>query len=244
MKTTVIIPAFNEGAYIGETLHSLPADFVNPIVAVNGSSDETASIAESFGATVMNFEQQGKLPAIQQVLRHLGREALEPLMILDADTHPIMPRAWRNKMIQLLTVEPESPAVIGGPLWYDEAGIGCNAARWLIRCRTAYIARGGRVGQAGPNMGLYIQNEATLDKILALPHYWPGEDRAMIREIQSSGGTYTQPLNLTLHTVTRIPKGMPPLLKIVRSGHKAYQNLWNSDYENRSAPGSVPAKIV
>ncbi len=79
-KTPVIIAAFNEERYIGGTLQALPAAEVEPIVAVNGSTDSTAEIARSFGATTLEFEDQGKLPAQQAALRYLGDRALEPVL--------------------------------------------------------------------------------------------------------------------------------------------------------------------
>src|ERR1035441_5227722 len=231
MKTVVIIPAFNEENYIAQTLGSLPGDLVEPIVAVNGSSDNTANIAESFGATVMNFEQQGKLPAIQKVLRHLGKRAIDPLMILDADTHPVMPRRWPNTMIKLLTAEVKTPAVIGGPVWLSETDITSNSVRWLLRLRAAIrTTRDSRIGQAGPNMGLYIQNDATLEKILALPHYWPGEDRAIVGEILSSSGTYQQPFNPALHVVTRVHAGMPSIIERLQIGKEEYGDRFIENY--------------
>jgi glycosyltransferase involved in cell wall biosynthesis len=64
MKTPVIIPAYNEEQNIHKLLRSLPSELVDPIVAVNGSTDNTADIAESFGAKVYSLPEQGKLPAI------------------------------------------------------------------------------------------------------------------------------------------------------------------------------------
>lgn len=244
MKTTIIIPAFNEEKYIAETLNSLPGDLVDPIVAVNGSSDKTAEIAESLGAKVMDFEQQGKLPAVQNVLRHLGNRALKPLVILDADTHPVMPRRWHNAMIKLLTTEEATPAVIGGPVWFSETDMTSNSIRWLLRLRASIkTTRDSRIWQAGPNMGLYIQNKATLERILELPHYWPGEDQAIIREILRSPGTYKQPFNPALHTVTRIHAGMPSIRERLQIGRPAYNDRVTENYLSRAAPGSIPAKI-
>lgn len=76
MRAPVIIPALNEELYIGRTLEALPANRVEPLVAVNGSTDQTAQIAESFGVRVLDIESPGKLPAIQLALRALGNRAL------------------------------------------------------------------------------------------------------------------------------------------------------------------------
>src|SRR6266568_4712325 len=94
VKTPVIIPAYNEERNIARLLSVLPADLVEPIVAVNGSTDKTAEIAESFDVKVYDIPEQGKVPAIQYVLHHLGDRALDPLLVLDADNIPLFPRRW------------------------------------------------------------------------------------------------------------------------------------------------------
>lgn len=58
----VTITAYNEQELIGRALRRLPSDEVEPIVATNGSTDETADIARRFGAEVIELEERGKLP--------------------------------------------------------------------------------------------------------------------------------------------------------------------------------------
>ena len=56
----LIIPAFNEEAVITRTLAALPPGlFSQVIVAVNGSSDRTADLAHSAGATVVEIPARG-----------------------------------------------------------------------------------------------------------------------------------------------------------------------------------------
>ena len=98
MKTPVIIPAYNEELNIKTTLDSLPADLVEPYVMVNGSTDKTAQIAELTGAKVFNLIEQGRLPAVQYGLRQLGKLALEPLFMIDADTRLQFPNRWYARM--------------------------------------------------------------------------------------------------------------------------------------------------
>ena len=55
-RVTVIVPAFNEEGTIAETLRSLAGQTVRPaeiIVVDDGSTDGTAGVARSFGATVL-----------------------------------------------------------------------------------------------------------------------------------------------------------------------------------------------
>jgi hypothetical protein len=60
LRVSLIIPAFNEGEVIGDTLRRLPAGlFDQVIVAVNGSSDATAAIAREAGATAVEIAERG-----------------------------------------------------------------------------------------------------------------------------------------------------------------------------------------
>src|SRR5438874_618123 len=90
MSVLIIIAARNESRHVGESLDALSQQTYNvePIVVVNGSADKTADIARTAGAFVLESEE-GKMRAIQAGLRYLGRRALEPLLILDADTRPL-----------------------------------------------------------------------------------------------------------------------------------------------------------
>ncbi|MEI8105451.1 MAG: glycosyltransferase family 2 protein [Actinomycetes bacterium] len=67
MKITFLIPAYNEAATIGEVLEriaALPLDS-QVVVIDDGSTDETAAIAEAAGATVVRKANGGKGSAIR-----------------------------------------------------------------------------------------------------------------------------------------------------------------------------------
>ena len=69
VKLTIIVPAFNEEAYLPSTLDSIQAAATHPrgrsdvetdiIVVDNNSEDETAAVAQSKGATVVHEPVQG-----------------------------------------------------------------------------------------------------------------------------------------------------------------------------------------
>jgi glycosyltransferase involved in cell wall biosynthesis len=58
MRIDVILPCLNEAAALPWVLSRMPAGF-HPIVADNGSTDESASIAAEHGATVIRVPQRG-----------------------------------------------------------------------------------------------------------------------------------------------------------------------------------------
>ena len=199
MTTSIIIPAYNEEGHIASTLRSLPHEEVRPIVALNASNDRTAEIAEGFGAELVVSDEQGKLLAIQQALKMLGKNALEPFIILDADTKPIFPRFWARNMITGLHPERQLPSALGGPVIFTDGQIIEDAIRTFRRARRTLQTRSasevGRIPQSGPNMSLFLQNSEALDSILALPNYWPGEDQAMNQVVLDHGGEYTASLS-------------------------------------------------
>jgi len=67
MKTTVVIPAFNEGKRIGKVLKSLSKYPYSVIVVNDGSSDNTADIVEKFGQVelITHKKNQGQGAALK-----------------------------------------------------------------------------------------------------------------------------------------------------------------------------------
>ncbi len=92
MKLSIIIPAFNEAAYVGATLDSLGvaaahlrdnADVeVEVIVVDNNSTDDTAAVARSRGARVVEEPLQGIARARNAGARHAEGDVL---VFIDAD---------------------------------------------------------------------------------------------------------------------------------------------------------------
>jgi glycosyltransferase involved in cell wall biosynthesis len=70
VKVSFLIPAFNEAGTIGEVLKriALLALESQVIVVDDGSTDETAAIAEAAGATVVRQENRGKGAAIRAAI--------------------------------------------------------------------------------------------------------------------------------------------------------------------------------
>lgn len=88
MKTSVVIPAYNEEKYIGTLLQHLSKQTVAPdeiIVVDNNSTDKTVEIVEKYQAKVIHEPRQGITYA-----RNAGFDAAKYDLIvrLDADTIP------------------------------------------------------------------------------------------------------------------------------------------------------------
>lgn len=223
----------------------MPADRTEPIVVANGSTDCTVEVAELFGVKVIDLPDQGKLPAIQEALRQLGHQALDPLLILDADTRPLMPKSWHDGMVRNLTRgNQKQPVAVGGPVWFTEGNMLDCFFRSVRRATKAMETCSGRdvnkISQCGPNMGLYLKRHEVLEAILSLPHYWPSEDRAMMTAILSHEGRLMQPVNPALLTVTPLSEAFTSLAEHRKVGPVESRRRTFEAYVQRGAPGSAP----
>ena len=115
MKLTIIIPAFNEEAYLPSTLDSIQASAsrlsthsdteVDIIVVDNDSEDDTAAVAESRGATVVHEPVQGIARA-----RNAGAGHAEGDVLVFVDADVIMPPTLLAAIHTTMT----DPACVGG----------------------------------------------------------------------------------------------------------------------------------
>lgn len=87
----ILIPAHNEALVIGKTLEALqpqltPSDQL--VVVADNCSDETATIARAFGATVIerqDFDRRGKGYALDYGLAFIAAKPPEAVVFVDAD---------------------------------------------------------------------------------------------------------------------------------------------------------------
>jgi glycosyltransferase involved in cell wall biosynthesis len=85
-RIMVGMPAFNEGKYIGSIILQARQYTDEIVVADDGSSDQTARVAELAGATVIRHGQnQGYGMAIRSILSEAKKRSPDVLVILDAD---------------------------------------------------------------------------------------------------------------------------------------------------------------
>jgi glycosyltransferase involved in cell wall biosynthesis len=85
MKAALIIPALNEERSIGQVLTEIPPDVFGQVIVVdNGSTDQTAALARSLGALVIEEPRRGYGSACLRGLDYLDPET-EIVVFLDAD---------------------------------------------------------------------------------------------------------------------------------------------------------------
>jgi glycosyltransferase involved in cell wall biosynthesis len=87
MRVLAGIPAYNEASYIGSIVLQARQYVDEVIVADDGSTDNTATIAELAGATVVRHNQNiGYGAAVQTILADAKKKNPDVLVLLDADS--------------------------------------------------------------------------------------------------------------------------------------------------------------
>jgi glycosyltransferase involved in cell wall biosynthesis len=85
LRTTVIIPAFNEERSIAMVLDEIPREYAGEVVVVdNASTDRTAEVARAHGATVLREGERGYGAACLRGIAHTGADT-DVVVILDGD---------------------------------------------------------------------------------------------------------------------------------------------------------------
>ena len=240
MLTPVLIAARNEATALGRTLEALPEQ-TEPIVIPNGCMDTTATIAEGYGAKVIHGASEGKLPALQAGLRSLGDRALEPLIVLDADTVPLFPSRWLARMLGAAEVHGgSSPIAVSGSVFYGGINpvlaLYRDIGHWKNLLKNRHQQN---QGITGGNLLLQLYDQGTLEQILGLPNFWPRDDTAIRDSILAHNGTSVKLLHPAAAALTDGSR-FPSLLTRLRLGHeRTWQGILDS-YLAEAAPGSTP----
>lgn len=146
---SIIIPAYNEAAWLPATLHSvyqamqtIPSNLKGEVIVVNNnSSDNTAEIAEHFGARVLLESVHN----IARVRNSGARDALGDLLIfLDADT--LMSEEMLHTSVSIL---PHPEIIAGSFLLKPDRDISSlvrflffiwnKYAQWFTRCTGSFL---------------------------------------------------------------------------------------------------------
>jgi glycosyltransferase involved in cell wall biosynthesis len=127
MKVSVVIPAYNAQQTIGDAVaHSLAQTKgslqVELIVVDDGSTDDTAAVAKSAGATVISQQNAGPAAA-----RNRGWQSARGTFICFTDADCIPTAGWLEKLLEGFT-EPHVGAVAGT---YEIANTSSWLARWV-----------------------------------------------------------------------------------------------------------------
>lgn len=116
MKISVVIPAYNEEAFLPNLLDSLQKQTFSKqdyevIVVDNNSTDKTAAIAKKFGARVISESKRGYAYAC-----NAGFAAAKGEIIARADADYVQPKDWLEKIWNAFEKNPAF-AALGGPTY-------------------------------------------------------------------------------------------------------------------------------
>jgi glycosyltransferase involved in cell wall biosynthesis len=120
MRVSVVIAAFNAMPYFRDALESIAAQTVHPfeVIVVNGpSTDETADVARSYGATVVPETTRGFANAWNDGIRAAQGDAIA---LLDSDD--VWPAQKLERQIAWLEAHAEAGGVIGHIEFFLEPG--------------------------------------------------------------------------------------------------------------------------
>ncbi|MDX2341671.1 glycosyltransferase [Micrococcus sp. M4NT] len=129
---SVVIPVLDDAAHLRVCLAHLarqtrPADEV--VVVDNGSRDDSAAVARSFGARVVAEPERG-IPAASAA----GLDAAVGSLLLRCDADTRAPADWIERIVARFAAEPALDALTGPGVFYDQPG-----RRGRVRSR-AYAA--------------------------------------------------------------------------------------------------------
>lgn len=111
-RKLVIVPAYNEEAFIGSVLKALKPlqgrDDYEIIVVNDGSTDKTSEKAQNMGYTVITHDRnRGKTEAILTGMRHARLNGFKYLATIDADTLNLEPHMVEALFEPLMKTPPE-----------------------------------------------------------------------------------------------------------------------------------------
>ncbi len=147
MKLTIIIPAFNEEAYLPSTLDSIKTsasrlravsdDGVDILVVDNNSEDDTAAVARSNGATVVHEPVQGIARA-----RNAGADHAESDVLVFVDADVVLP----DTLLERIHTAMSDPECVGGAVDVEyrpkRRFIRFYLRAWRVLSRLTGIAQG------------------------------------------------------------------------------------------------------
>lgn len=131
-RFSIVVPCYNESAYIKKTIKSLQAQtFPDPyeiIIVDNCSTDNTARIAKSMGVKVVKEKRAGVCFARQK-----GTEVARGEIVVSTDADSTFDKNWLKRIDQAFNQSDDIVAVTGpftydgGPVWSGYADILFNA---------------------------------------------------------------------------------------------------------------------
>lgn len=194
MKLSIVIPAYNEEAYIGRCLESLATEFargsfsVEVIVVNNASTDKTGEVARSFPfVRVVDEPQKGLVRA-----RQAGYQASSGELIANVDADTLFPAGWIAEVLREFSHNKKLVALSGPYVYYDLSPFlnGCVKLFYAVGKGVSYLntlitRRRGTMLQGGN----FVLRRDALERVggFDLRFDFYGEDTAIAKQMSTQG---------------------------------------------------------
>jgi glycosyltransferase involved in cell wall biosynthesis len=236
MRFSVIVPAYNEAAYLGHALDSLlHQDYdgrYEIIVVDNNSCDETAAIAARYGVRVVSEPQQGVCAARQR-----GVDCATGEIIISTDADTTQPRDWL-RAIDARFIESEKVVAVAGPCRYKDPSWWAKAYPTLLFGLVAAI-----YGLTG--FVFYVSATNFAVRRTAFPGYdlnltQGGDELDLLRRLRRRGQVSWERQNVVTTSARRLQRGL--LYNIVVTFFVYYLlAYWFNRLSQRQTFGMAPA---
>lgn len=235
-RFSVVVPAFNEAAYLPSCLESLaqqdyPGDY-EVIVVDNNSTDETAAVARRLGAVVVSEEQAGVCSARQR-----GTVLARGEIVISTDADTTFDRSWLSRIDESFKRNPACAAVAGpcrfvmGPLWgtlYPKALFGLVYLVSLVTGKVFYIT--------ATNFAFRKSAWSGYDTRLTQG----GDELDLLRRLRPHGKVMFDPRNPTFTSPRRLNRGLFYNLTVTFFFYYLL-GYWLNRLFSRQILGSAPA---
>jgi glycosyltransferase involved in cell wall biosynthesis len=204
LRFSIIIPAYNEAAYLGRALDSLQKQDYDGnyeiIVVDNNSTDETAAVAARYGVRVVGEPRQGVCAARQRGADHARGE-----IIISTDADTAQPPNWLRTIDCCFTAS-EQVVAVAGPCRYDNPSWWAKAYPTLLFGLVAVI-------YALTGFVVYVSATNIAVRRRAFPGYdlkltQGGDELDLLRRLRRRGLVSWQQHNVVTTSARRLERGL------------------------------------
>jgi len=204
LRFSVVVPAYNESAYLGETLEALLAqDFpgrYEVIVVDNNSTDDTAAVAAGYGVRVVHEGDRGVCAA-----RQAGSSLARGDIIVSTDADTLQPRDWL-RTIDARFAESEQVVAVAGPCRYQDPSWWARAYPPLLFGSVAAVA-------AVTGYVFYVTATNLAVRRSAFPGYdlkltQGGDEIDLLRRLRRRGKVVFERGNVVTTSARRLERGL------------------------------------
>jgi len=204
VRVSLIIPAYNEEAYIGQCLESVmqQKDLPDEVIVVNNNStDQTVEIASRFPVRIVHESKRGIIHA-----RNAGFDAASGDVIARCDADSVLPPQWIRRVREHFVSSPID-ALTGPIVFYDlpfQSTIPMELYLW-----TLYLLQRGKHTLCGTNMALRTSLWGCVKGMVGAADSQVHDDSDLGKQIHKVGGCICNDRRFFCYTSGRRIKGNP-----------------------------------